>query len=231
MLLDSLRDVMFDSLEDVEKEIQKRIKAGEMKDADQSRKSTAGNNFQALVAYTLAKNIIIGNLPELYVVLKAKKHPIIEDYAIINIGDDTQKPDADIMLYREEEKSPIIVISCKTSLRERVGQTYKWKLLLDLATCKCEYIKNNNECPINLYEIKYQIGRPVYVYFITCDFYDEVNKPQQEGMFSFFNHAYISSGADKLDNKKIKKLSTITSDLNSIYAQYVKSKITKITDY
>ena len=41
-----------------------------------------------------------GNLPELFVVLKAKKHPIIEDYAIINIGDDTQKPDADIMLYR-----------------------------------------------------------------------------------------------------------------------------------
>ena len=128
------------------------------------------------------------------------------------------------MLYREEENSPIIIISCKTSLRERAGQTYKWKLLLDLATCKCEDIKNNKECPINLYELKYQIERPVYVCFITSDFYDEINNPQQKGMFSFFDHAYISNGVDKLDNKKIKNLSSITSDLNSIYSQYVKSK-------
>jgi len=43
----------------------------------------------------------------------------------------------DLVLYtisNEETMLDCIIISLKTSLRERAGQTYKWKLLLEIAT-------------------------------------------------------------------------------------------------
>ena len=80
------------------------------------------------------------------------------------------------MLNKEELKR-ILILSLKTSLKERVGQTYKWKLLLEIATSENE-IKNK-------YNISYNGNIMPLVGFITVNFYNEVNQPQHRGMFKF----------------------------------------------
>jgi len=69
---------------------------------------------------------------------KPKRHPLIEKYATIKVGDDFQKPDIDLMIYNnsEPERHPVIIYSIKTSLRERAGQTYRWKLLMDIVSSR-----------------------------------------------------------------------------------------------
>lgn len=183
------------------------------KDIKQSRVSVAGNNFQALVAYALMLNVFYKNLPQIRIVLKPKSHPIIENYAVIKVGDEEQKPDADILIYQDKPKTPVIFCSCKTSLRERAGQTYKWKLLLDLATADPDHLKKNPECPINNYKIQYKSDRKIYVSFITADLYNEVNQPQQRGMLRFFDSAFVT----RPNSKTIRSLSGIIDYLNLIY--------------
>lgn len=80
---------------------------------------------------------------------------IIDQYASIHIGDDVQQLDSDVFAYDpDDEESLIVIFSCKTLLRERAGQTYKWKLMCDLATCKCEHMKDNPECTTITKEIE-----------------------------------------------------------------------------
>jgi type II restriction enzyme len=143
--LDYLTEVMQKATSKVEKLIQARIRDGIISSADQARKTIAGNGFQGLVAYYLIK-LQEKNLlnPNLAITLKPKKHPLIEKYAIIKVGDDVQKPDIDLLIYHylKPEKYPVIIYSIKTSLRERAGQTYRWKLLMDIVSSNdCKTIK------------------------------------------------------------------------------------------
>jgi len=186
-ILNHLDEVLKNSEPEVMKII---IKGG--KDVKQTRVSVAGNNFQALVAHTLLENVLIGNLPLINIELKPKQHKIVNKYAVININGETQKPDLDILIYKDKQKTPIIICSCKTSLRERAGQTYRWKLLVDLATADPNHLKKYPDCPINKYKITYQSDRKIYVLMITADLYNEVNQPQQKGMFMFFDQAFIA---------------------------------------
>lgn len=213
VIFDYLAEVLENSEPDVMKIIRSRNK-----DIKQTRVSVAGNNFQALVAYCLMENILVGNLPSITVVLKPKKHPIISKYAVIEVGGETQKPDMDILIYQNRLKTPLIVCSCKTSLRERAGQTYKWKLLLDLATANPKHLKSSPDCPINKYKIIYQSGRKVYVVMITADLYNEVNQPQQRGMFAFFDKAFVADKGRSKFLANVQPMSKIIPYLNSIYS-------------
>jgi type II restriction enzyme len=68
-------------------------------------------------------------------------------------------------------------------LRERANQTYKWKLLLEIAT-------TNN--PIkDKYNISYLLDKMPLVCFATVNFYNEINNPQHRGMFKFFDKSFI----------------------------------------
>jgi len=69
-------------------------------------------------------------------------------------------------------------------LRERAGQTYKWKLLLEIAN-SCNEIKDK-------YGIEYKGKSIPLVCFATVNFYNEINNPQQRGMFKFFDKAFIA---------------------------------------
>jgi len=115
------------------------------------------------------------------------------------------------MIYHSKklEKSPVLIFSVKTSLRERAGQTYKWKLLMDIATSKdCLQIKRK-------YGLSFEVKADFRVGFITTNFYDEITHPQQMGMLNFFDFVYLT----KLGNfiSPINEFSKILSDLNALY--------------
>ncbi len=215
LIFSYLHDIMRDAKDEVEKVINHRIEINEIKNADQARKSVAGNVFQQFVAYTLAQNILIGNINNKLTVTTSAK--VLDKYAVIQVGDDEQKPDSDVLVYLDSDNTtPIVNLSCKTSCRERAGQTYKWKLLSDLASCKCKHQDNNVNCPVTKYRLKYNPQRKIYTCFITTDFYDELKNPQIAAMFNFFDNSYIAKVTSP--NSKIKTLEHIVDDINSYFS-------------
>jgi len=70
-------------------------------------------------------------------------------------------------------------------LRERAAQTYKWKLLMEIAT--------SNDCSVKeKYDISYNVENLPKICFATINFYNEINNPQQRGMLKFFDKAFIA---------------------------------------
>lgn len=212
VILNHLNEIMRNAQPLVEDYIQRRVESGEIRSADQARKSAAGNIFQQMFAYILAMNVIVGNLSDDLVVTTSVKS-IIDKYAAIKVDDDIQQPDSDVLLYSTvNENSPIINFSCKTSCRERAGQTYKWKLLTDIATCKCPHATDFTGCLVNKYKISYEPKRLIKIFFVTTDFYDELNNPQISGMFNFFDNTYVAK--TKSPNTSIKTLDMVIDDIN-----------------
>ncbi len=203
---DFLHDIMKKSQPFVEELLELRKKINPNYDKDQARKRIAGNNFQFLVLYLLILNIEKGNLPENLIILKTKKHKIVDEYATIKVADETQKPDLDLIAFSEEEEKPIIIYSCKTSLRERAGQTYRWKLLVDIT----------KHCPalIEKYKLEYPEKRKVLTGLITTNFYNVIMQPQQKGMLDFFDFSYVAKNI-KVE-PPIRNLSSIIKDLNEV---------------
>ena len=207
-----LTEIMQGSISEVGKLIQQRIDDGIINDFDQASKTVAGNAFQGLVAYALVrhqeKNLLSGDIE---ITLKPKRHQIVNEYASIKVGNDVQKPDIDLLVYSKTQtmNKPVIIYSMKTSLRERVGQTYKWKLLMDIATAKdCQSIKTK-------YELSYKAQINFKVGLITTNFYEEITSPQQQGMLRFFDFVYITK-TGKWGNS-VQNFSQIILDLNKIY--------------
>ena len=98
----------------------------------------------------------------------------------------------------------MMIVSLKTSLRERAGQTYKWKLLLEIAT---------TENPIReKYNITYPLGNTPLVCFATVNFYNEINNSQHRGMFKFFDKSFIGK---PLEDSFIDNLSTLIDYVNT----------------
>ncbi len=71
-----------------------------------------------------------------------------------------------------------LILSLKTSLRERATQTYKWKLLMEIAYSDSKLKEK--------YDIVYDPPILPLVCFATINFYNEIDRPQQRGMFKFF---------------------------------------------
>lgn len=222
-ILSKLTEILCSAEEHVEEIIQQRISDGIIRDANQARKSVAGNSFQRLVAYSIAKNIILNNITApVTVTLSGANNPLIQQYACINVGDEVQKPDSDVLVYNPyNTTSPIINFSCKTSCRERAGQTYKWKLLSDLATCECEYKVDNQNCPATKYQLNYRQDRQVLMCFVTADLYSEINNQQISGMFSFFDASYITKLQSS--NISVRTFNHVIQNINNIYSQSSRS--------
>jgi len=214
-ILSYLSEIMRNAQPLVDDYIQSRVDNGSIRDASQARKSAAGNIFQQFVAYTLSKNIVLGNINKDIVVTTSTKR-ILEDYAAIRVGDDIQKPDSDVLIYSSNDiNSPIINFSCKTSCRERAGQTYKWKLLSDIATCNCEHKATTANCPANIYNLDYHPQRNIKMCFVTSDFYNEIEQPQIAGMFRFFDQSFVAK--PNRNNGFIKSFENVIDYINSIY--------------
>ena len=205
---DFLNKIMRESQPFVEELLNKRKEENPNYNKDQARKTIAGNNFQFLVLYLLILNVEIGNLPDNLIVLKTKQHRIVDEYATIKVGDETQKPDLDLIVFTEEESKPVVIYSCKTSFRERAGQTYRWKLLIDITKC----------CPILVekYKLEYPERRKDLTGFITTNFYNEIMQPQHKGMLEFFDYSYVARNIET--KPPMKKLSSIISDLRVLFS-------------
>jgi len=194
-LLDSLSEIMRNSEAETVSIIYKNKG---LTDARQSIKSTAGNNFQAAVAYSLIKIQHMGVIPSnIAISLSGTFHTSMKASLEIVAGGETQKPDADIIICDPcDEETPIILLSAKTSLRERGGQTAKWKLLIDIArsnnctSLKVKYgLSNNTE--------KLEILRRVTMGVVTTDLYEEINAPQIRGLEKLLDYFYVTKGTDK----------------------------------
>lgn len=146
----------------------------------------------------------------MYLFIKAKEAGLIKENVFIttklskfkklvaiHVDGETQKPDMDLVLYgvgKDDAIKDLMIISLKTSLRERAGQTYKWKLLLEIAT---------SDNPIKTkYNINYPLNKTPIVCFATINFYNEINNPQHRGLFKFFDKSFIGKPikADFIDN-------------------------------
>lgn len=213
-ILSHLHDVMRDAQPLVEAFISQRVANQELKSADQARKSAAGNIFQQFIAYSLATNVLNGNISVPIIVTTSVKG-IIDKYAAITVDNEIQKPDSDVIVYSENVDTPILNFSCKTSCRERAGQTYKWKLLCDLATCKCSHKQGNADCPATRYKLGYAPAKEIKVCFVTADLYSELNNPQISGMFSFFDKAYITKTTSP--NLNISIFQEVIPYINSLF--------------
>jgi len=191
----------------VDEYLSKRKANGEIRDEKQALKSIAGNSFSLALAYIFLKNNEIENIREdIFITSQISKVPSFEEVAIINVDGETQKPDCDLVIYSLNEDNTLkecMILSLKTSLRERAGQTYKWKLLMEIASTD-NSIKEK-------YNIEYKSGRIPLVAFATVNFYNEINNPQHKGMFKFFDKSFI---AKNIDADFIERMSTLPKYVN-----------------
>lgn len=158
----------------------------------QALKSIAGNSFSQTIVFIFLQNKILGNIkPNVFITSQKSKVPSFDEISTINVDGETQKPDCDLVIYSLNEDNKLkrcIILSLKTSLRERAGQTYKWKLLMEIA--------NSDNVIKDKFNITYAPDIMPIVCFATVNFYDEINNPQQRGMFKFFDKSFIAKNID-----------------------------------
>jgi type II restriction enzyme len=207
-IFDKLYEILTKSKDEVEKLLKERVEKGEIKDIDQARKSIVGNAFSNLFIYTFLKNKIYENIKStIFINNRISEIKGFKNIATIRVGSETQKPDVDIVIFTQKSNGLIdksIILSLKTSLRERAGQTYKWKLLLEIAT---------SDNPIKeKYEISYQTQQIPYICFATVNFYNEIDNPQYRGMFKFFDEVFIAKPIERDFIKPLSKLIDFVND-------------------
>ena len=153
------------------------------------------------------KNKEFGNIREdIFITSQLSKIPSFKEVSVINVDGEIQKPDCDLVIYSKNSDDTLkkcMILSLKTSLRERAGQTYKWKLLMEIATSD-NSIKEK-------YNIDYSHEKMPLVAFATVNFYNEINNPQHRGMFKFFDKSFI---AKNVNADFIARMSTLPNYVN-----------------
>ncbi len=184
--LNYLYEILKASKDKVDILLEKRKENGEIKDISQARKSIVGAAFSNSIIYLFLlckqNNLVNENI----FITNKTKDKFFVDMVTINVDGETQKPDMDLIIYSTKEDNTLskcMIVSLKTSLRERAGQTYKWKLLMEIAS-SCNEVKQK-------YNISYEPKQMPLVCFATVNFYDEINNPQHRGMFKFFDSSFI----------------------------------------
>lgn len=208
--VDHLNRIMREGESAVENLLEQRKSAGKIQSVDQARKSVAGNAFQSLVLCALASLQAAEFIPShLVFTLKTLKNSRLGG-SVIQVGAETIKPDVDLLIYSDsDDTAPTSIYSLKTSLRERAGQTHRWKVLLDIVTAEnCRSIKEK-------YDLQYAGNQNFLMSMITTNFYDEIMRPQQRGLLRFFDYVYVTKSDDF--QQPVNRFSTIAHDLVTIY--------------
>lgn len=211
LIFNYLHDLLRESEKQVTSLIDQRKKDGLIKDTAQASKSVVGTAFPYLIIYTFLQNKICGNVrPNIFITNAISKVPDFNLISTINIDGETQKPDVDVVIYSLQHENGVdnldkcMILSLKTSLREGAGQTYKWKLLMEIAASE-NTIKEK-------YNITYNPTIIPLVCFATVNFYDEINSPQHRGMFKFFDKSFIGK---PIDTEFVSSLSHIIDYANT----------------
>ncbi|MDR0646446.1 MAG: BsaWI family type II restriction enzyme [Elusimicrobiota bacterium] len=206
-VFDEVFRILNEAKTSVDTYLKKRKIKGEIRDEKQALKSIAGNSFSLALVYIFLKNKEWGNInANIFVTSRPSEVPSFDKVAIINVDGETQKPDCDLVIYsldKDKMLKKCMILSLKTSLRERAGQTYKWKLLMEIATSD-NSIKEK-------YHIEYNPPKIPLIAFATVNFYNEINNPQHRGMFKFFDKSFI---AKNIDADFIVRMSTLPNYIN-----------------
>ena len=208
-IFNSLYEILTNTKSDVDILLNKRKEERKIENISQARKSIVGNAFSNLIVYVFLKNKEQGNIRDnIFITSKLSEIKNFNKISTIKVGNETQKPDVDLVIYTKKDDNSVkhcIILSLKTSLRERVGQTYKWKLLMEIAT---------TENPIkNKYKIEYNSDKMPYICFATVNFYNEINNPQHRGMLKFFDKSFIGKS---INNDFISSLSNLVDYVNKM---------------
>jgi type II restriction enzyme len=114
-----------------------RLRAqGRTPDAEQSWKPFKGANFEQLVLYIIRQELESMGLRCVFgdKLLRPKNLPLelsdVYHKLIVRYGQYSILPDADLVIYKPKSHEVIGIVSCKTTLRERIAQTAYWKLKL-----------------------------------------------------------------------------------------------------
>ena len=207
-VFDKLYNYLENNKNAVKELTQKRVKEGKITNSEQTIKSIAGGSFSNLIIWVFLKNKELNNIKEnIFITSNIRRIKEWKNLFLIKVGEETQKPDVDLVIYSLNSNNNLhkcMILSLKTSLRERAGQTYKWKLLMEIAK---EESKLKDK-----YDISYNPPVLPLVCFATVNFYNEINNPQNRGMFKFFDCAFIGKNIEKKDF--IKPLSYIIEYVN-----------------
>lgn len=207
-VFDKLYNYLENNKNTVKKLTQKRVKEGKITNSEQAIKSIAGGAFSNLIVWVFLKNKERNYIKEnIFITSNIRRIKEWQNLFLIKVGEETQKPDVDLVIYSLNSNNQLhkcMILSLKTSLRERAGQTYKWKLLMEIAK---EESKLKDK-----YDITYNPPVLPLVCFATVNFYNEINNPQNRGMFKFFDCAFIGKNIEKKDF--IKPLSYIIEYVN-----------------
>jgi len=191
-VFDELYEILNEAKSFVDGYLADRKKKGEIADEKQAIKSIAGNAFSLALIFIFLKNKELENIrSDIFITSQKSKVPSFNEISIINVDGETQKPDCDLIIYslnKNQTLKKCMIMSLKTSLRERAGQTYKWKLLMEIATSDNAIRKK--------YNISYNPKVVPKICFVTVNFYNEINQPQHRGMFKFFDQSFIAKNTD-----------------------------------
>ena len=99
-VFDNLYSYLVNSKDEVENLIQARVQNGVIKDASQARKSIAGQAFSNLIIWTFLNNKEQGYIKQnIYITSKISQLPKWQELFLIQVGEETQKPDVDLVIY------------------------------------------------------------------------------------------------------------------------------------
>lgn len=207
-VFDRLYNYLENNKDTVKELTQKRVKEGKIKNSEQAIKSIAGGAFSNLIIWVFLKNKENNYIKEnIFITSNIRRIKEWQKLFLIKVGEETQKPDVDLVIYSLNSNNDLnkcLILSLKTSLRERAGQTYKWKLLMEIAK---EESKLKDK-----YDTSYNPPVLPLVCFATVNFYNEINNPQNRGMFKFLDCAFIGKNIKTKDF--IKPLSYIIEYVN-----------------
>ncbi|HZZ84763.1 MAG TPA: hypothetical protein VFE30_09515 [Anaeromyxobacteraceae bacterium] len=147
-------------------------------------KRSAGTNYQGLVEYGVLRWLETTDLA-LNVGPNAPKSMKDEltIYGTDSSGPFQVEPDIDISLWEEggSARSPLLLVSAKTSLVDRAGQAARWKLYLDMHQTKCPHTSKVPDCPIHRTRIKVRTQHPITHAICTANIYKmDTTLPQGE---------------------------------------------------
>jgi type II restriction enzyme len=191
-VFDEIFRILNEAKNSVDAYLSERKANNKIKDEKQALKSIAGNAFSQAILYIFLKNKEAGNInPNIFITSQKSKVPSFDEIAVINVDGEAQKPDCDLVIYslnKDKLLKKCMIVSVKTSVRERAKQTCIWKLLMEIAS-------SDNSLK-EKYNISYNPKEMPLVCFATVNFYNEINNPQHRGMFKFFDQAFIAKNID-----------------------------------
>ena len=136
----------------------------------------------------------------------AVRNPQFQSILQIQTENGIEQPIVDLVFYTEDKDKQIdksILLMLQNTRSRRMEQTYKWKLLMEIASTE-NSIRDK-------YDIRYEPKHIPIVCFATVNFYDEINQPQHRGMFKFFDASFIGK---PIESSFISNLSSLIDFVN-----------------